>query len=89
MCHHSAESYSLSFFLIMLRVVIFTKQINSVCHPFNEKGNDFLRVLFAPSKYCCVLLCSSCPVIEDNGESLKFNSQFESGNLRKAVQIRK
>uniref|UniRef100_A0AAQ4Q6F2 Cytosolic carboxypeptidase 1 n=1 Tax=Gasterosteus aculeatus aculeatus TaxID=481459 RepID=A0AAQ4Q6F2_GASAC len=31
----------------------------------------------------------SCPVIEDNGESLKFNSQFESGNLRKAVQIRK
>ncbi|KAI3372802.1 hypothetical protein L3Q82_023259 [Scortum barcoo] len=32
---------------------------------------------------------SSCPVIEDNGESLKFNSQFESGNLRKAVQVRK
>uniref|UniRef100_A0A671VH69 tubulin-glutamate carboxypeptidase n=1 Tax=Sparus aurata TaxID=8175 RepID=A0A671VH69_SPAAU len=31
----------------------------------------------------------SCPVIEDNGESLKFNSQFESGNLRKAVQVRK
>lgn len=31
----------------------------------------------------------SCPVIEDAGESLKFNSQFESGNLRKAVQIRK
>uniref|UniRef100_A0A8C9ZMQ1 Cytosolic carboxypeptidase 1 n=1 Tax=Sander lucioperca TaxID=283035 RepID=A0A8C9ZMQ1_SANLU len=31
----------------------------------------------------------SCPVIEDDGESLKFNSQFESGNLRKAVQIRK
>uniref|UniRef100_A0A8C2WS37 Cytosolic carboxypeptidase 1 n=1 Tax=Cyclopterus lumpus TaxID=8103 RepID=A0A8C2WS37_CYCLU len=31
----------------------------------------------------------SCPVIEDNGESLKFNSQFESGNLRKAVQMRK
>ncbi|XP_037536287.1 cytosolic carboxypeptidase 1 [Nematolebias whitei] len=32
---------------------------------------------------------TSCPVIEENGESLKFNSQFESGNLRKAVQIRK
>nr|XP_046243545.1 cytosolic carboxypeptidase 1 isoform X2 [Scatophagus argus] len=31
----------------------------------------------------------SCPVIEDNGDSLKFNSQFESGNLRKAVQVRK
>uniref|UniRef100_A0A3Q3BDI5 Cytosolic carboxypeptidase 1 n=1 Tax=Kryptolebias marmoratus TaxID=37003 RepID=A0A3Q3BDI5_KRYMA len=31
----------------------------------------------------------SCPVIEENGESLKFNSQFESGNLRKAVQVRK
>ncbi|XP_068994869.1 cytosolic carboxypeptidase 1 isoform X2 [Embiotoca jacksoni] len=31
----------------------------------------------------------SCPVIEDHGESLKFNSQFESGNLRKAVQVRK
>uniref|UniRef100_A0A673HA78 Cytosolic carboxypeptidase 1 n=1 Tax=Sinocyclocheilus rhinocerous TaxID=307959 RepID=A0A673HA78_9TELE len=30
----------------------------------------------------------SCPVI-DNGESLKFNSKFESGNLRKAVQVRK
>ncbi|XP_045890062.1 cytosolic carboxypeptidase 1 isoform X1 [Micropterus dolomieu] len=31
----------------------------------------------------------NCPVIEDSGESLKFNSQFESGNLRKAVQVRK
>ncbi|KAK7933804.1 hypothetical protein WMY93_004700 [Mugilogobius chulae] len=31
----------------------------------------------------------SCPVIEEDGESLKFNSQFESGNLRKAVQVRK
>ncbi|KAM9743726.1 cytosolic carboxypeptidase 1 isoform 2-T3 [Menidia menidia] len=31
----------------------------------------------------------SCPVTEDNGEFLKFNSQFESGNLRKAVQVRK
>ncbi|XP_026177502.1 cytosolic carboxypeptidase 1 isoform X4 [Mastacembelus armatus] len=31
----------------------------------------------------------SGPVIEDDGESLRFNSQFESGNLRKAVQIRK
>ncbi|KAM9823057.1 cytosolic carboxypeptidase 1 isoform 1-T1 [Syngnathus typhle] len=30
-----------------------------------------------------------CPVIESDGESLKFNSQFESGNLRKAIQIRK
>ncbi|KAK7146510.1 hypothetical protein R3I93_014072 [Phoxinus phoxinus] len=30
----------------------------------------------------------SCPVI-DNGESLKFNSKFESGNLRKAMQVRK
>ncbi|XP_028658239.1 cytosolic carboxypeptidase 1 isoform X1 [Erpetoichthys calabaricus] len=30
----------------------------------------------------------SCPVI-DEGESLKFNSQFESGNLRKAIQVRK
>ncbi|XP_077456293.1 cytosolic carboxypeptidase 1 isoform X3 [Stigmatopora argus] len=30
-----------------------------------------------------------CPVIESNGESLRFNSQFESGNLRKAIQIRK
>ncbi|XP_038161728.1 cytosolic carboxypeptidase 1 isoform X2 [Cyprinodon tularosa] len=29
------------------------------------------------------------PVIEENSESLKFNSQFESGNLRKAVQVRK
>ncbi|XP_056137454.1 cytosolic carboxypeptidase 1 [Lampris incognitus] len=32
---------------------------------------------------------TSCPVINDNGESLKFNSKFESGNLRKAVQVRK
>nr|XP_023857219.1 cytosolic carboxypeptidase 1 [Salvelinus alpinus] len=30
----------------------------------------------------------SCTVV-DGGESLKFNSQFESGNLRKAVQVRK
>ncbi|MCJ8735307.1 hypothetical protein PDJAM_G00245330 [Pangasius djambal] len=30
----------------------------------------------------------SCPLIDD-GESLKFNSQFESGNLRKAIQVRK
>ncbi|XP_076847678.1 cytosolic carboxypeptidase 1 isoform X2 [Brachyhypopomus gauderio] len=30
----------------------------------------------------------SCPVADD-GESLKFNSQFESGNLRKAIQVRK
>lgn len=29
-----------------------------------------------------------CPG-EDDGESLKFNSQFESGNLRKAIQVRK
>uniref|UniRef100_A0A673HDW9 Cytosolic carboxypeptidase 1 n=1 Tax=Sinocyclocheilus rhinocerous TaxID=307959 RepID=A0A673HDW9_9TELE len=28
-------------------------------------------------------------VFIDNGESLKFNSKFESGNLRKAVQVRK
>lgn len=36
-----------------------------------------------------VLICLfSCPVI-DNGESLKFNSKFESGNLRKAIQVRK
>ncbi|XP_019722667.1 cytosolic carboxypeptidase 1 isoform X1 [Hippocampus comes] len=31
----------------------------------------------------------SCPVIGSDGESLRFNSQFESGNLRKAIQIRK
>lgn len=31
----------------------------------------------------------SCPVIDEDGESLKFNSQFESGNLRKAIQVRK
>lgn len=31
----------------------------------------------------------SCPVIEDDGETLKFNSQFESGNLRKAIQVRR
>ncbi|XP_051964232.1 cytosolic carboxypeptidase 1 isoform X3 [Xyrauchen texanus] len=30
----------------------------------------------------------SCPIL-DNGESLKFNSKFESGNLRKAIQVRK
>ncbi|TSL97347.1 Cytosolic carboxypeptidase 1 [Bagarius yarrelli] len=30
----------------------------------------------------------SCPLIDDE-ESLKFNSQFESGNLRKAIQVRK
>uniref|UniRef100_A0A3B3QH41 Cytosolic carboxypeptidase 1 n=1 Tax=Paramormyrops kingsleyae TaxID=1676925 RepID=A0A3B3QH41_9TELE len=30
----------------------------------------------------------SCPVVDD-GECLKFNSLFESGNLRKAVQVRK
>lgn len=36
-----------------------------------------------------VTLWRFSPVIEDNGESLKFNSQFESGNLRKAVQVRK
>uniref|UniRef100_M4AQS0 Cytosolic carboxypeptidase 1 n=1 Tax=Xiphophorus maculatus TaxID=8083 RepID=M4AQS0_XIPMA len=29
------------------------------------------------------------PMIEENSESLKFNSQFESGNLRKAIQVRK
>ncbi|XP_043916833.1 cytosolic carboxypeptidase 1 [Protopterus annectens] len=29
-----------------------------------------------------------CPVM-DEGESLKFNSRFESGNLRKVIQIRK
>ncbi|KAM9810611.1 cytosolic carboxypeptidase 1 [Neosynchiropus ocellatus] len=31
----------------------------------------------------------SFQVVEDDGESLKFNSQFESGNLRKAIQVRK
>ncbi|KAM6958777.1 cytosolic carboxypeptidase 1 [Aplochiton taeniatus] len=30
----------------------------------------------------------SFPVIDD-GETLKFNSQFESGNLRKAIQVRR
>uniref|UniRef100_A0A6Q2X328 Cytosolic carboxypeptidase 1 n=1 Tax=Esox lucius TaxID=8010 RepID=A0A6Q2X328_ESOLU len=30
----------------------------------------------------------SSPVVDD-GESLKFNSQFESGNLRKAIQVRR
>ncbi|XP_030628006.1 cytosolic carboxypeptidase 1 [Chanos chanos] len=30
----------------------------------------------------------SVPVVTD-GETLKFNSQFESGNLRKAIQVRK
>lgn len=30
----------------------------------------------------------SCPVLEES-EILKFNSKFESGNLRKAIQIRK
>nr|XP_006006117.1 PREDICTED: cytosolic carboxypeptidase 1 isoform X1 [Latimeria chalumnae] len=30
----------------------------------------------------------NCPIPED-GEFLKFNSKFESGNLRKAIQIRK
>uniref|UniRef100_A0A8C5CR55 Cytosolic carboxypeptidase 1 n=1 Tax=Gadus morhua TaxID=8049 RepID=A0A8C5CR55_GADMO len=30
----------------------------------------------------------SGPVIADDGESLKFNSQFESGNLRKAIHVR-
>ncbi|XP_056629033.1 cytosolic carboxypeptidase 1 isoform X2 [Triplophysa dalaica] len=30
----------------------------------------------------------SSPIVE-NGESLKFNSKFESGNLRKAIQVRK
>ncbi|XP_015217670.1 cytosolic carboxypeptidase 1 isoform X2 [Lepisosteus oculatus] len=30
----------------------------------------------------------NCPVIEDR-EALKFNSRFESGNLRKAIQVRK
>uniref|UniRef100_A0AAY5K5K2 Cytosolic carboxypeptidase 1 n=1 Tax=Esox lucius TaxID=8010 RepID=A0AAY5K5K2_ESOLU len=34
------------------------------------------------------LLCFSSPVVDD-GESLKFNSQFESGNLRKAIQVRR
>lgn len=38
---------------------------------------------------CCCVSNFSCPVIEDNGESLKFNSQFESGNLRKAIQVRR
>lgn len=38
---------------------------------------------------CCHVSNFRCPVIEDNGESLKFNSQFESGNLRKAIQVRK
>lgn len=38
--------------------------------------------------YLSVQNCFSCPVI-DNGESLKFNSKFESGNLRKAIQVRK
>lgn len=33
-------------------------------------------------------LDKSCPVI-DNGNSLKFTSKFESGNLRKAIQVRK
>uniref|UniRef100_A0A8C7Z895 ATP/GTP binding carboxypeptidase 1 n=1 Tax=Oryzias sinensis TaxID=183150 RepID=A0A8C7Z895_9TELE len=31
----------------------------------------------------------NCPLVKDEGESLKFNSQFESGNLRKAIQVRK
>ncbi|XP_024130686.1 cytosolic carboxypeptidase 1 isoform X1 [Oryzias melastigma] len=31
----------------------------------------------------------NCPLVKDEGESLKFNSQFESGNLRKAIRVRK
>ncbi|XP_076010306.1 cytosolic carboxypeptidase 1 isoform X2 [Genypterus blacodes] len=59
------------------RLKIF-QDIDRLIHP-----NDILdKVLYD-------LDLPSSPVIEDDGESLKFNSQFESGNLRKAVQIRK
>lgn len=71
----------------MLNAVTFTKPITLIYHPYIGKGNDFSGELFVLPKYRC--FDSSCPVIEDNGESLRFNSQFESGNLRKAVQVRK
>ncbi|TRY99459.1 hypothetical protein DNTS_022999 [Danionella cerebrum] len=34
-------------------------------------------------------LDNQCSPAIDNGESLRFNSKFESGNLRKAIQVRK
>lgn len=40
-------------------------------------------------KMLSFVLSFSGPVVHDDGESLKFNSQFECGNLRKAVQVRK
>lgn len=75
-------------FLIIFSAVTFTGQIGSIHHPYTEKGNEFSTVSFCPLN-TAVFCWLSCPVIEDNGESLKFNSQFESGNLRKAVQVRK
>ena len=76
--HHS-ELMGLQF----VRAVTFTFHISPIDHLHLEKGNDFLKSVICSSS------CFSCPVIEDDGESLKFNSQFESGNLRKAVQVRK
>lgn len=57
------------------RMKIF-QDIERLIHPF-----DILdKVVYDLDK--------SCPVI-DNGNSLKFTSKFESGNLRKAIQVRK
>uniref|UniRef100_A0A674AFS4 Cytosolic carboxypeptidase 1 n=1 Tax=Salmo trutta TaxID=8032 RepID=A0A674AFS4_SALTR len=60
--------------------------------PFRTKIFQDIERLIHPNdildKVVYDLDIQSCPVV-DGGESLKFNSQFESGNLRKAVQVRK
>ncbi|XP_031686205.1 cytosolic carboxypeptidase 1 isoform X1 [Oncorhynchus kisutch] len=66
--------------------------VQSPLPPYRTKIFQDIERLIHPNdildKVVYDLDIQSCPVIDD-GESLKFNSQFESGNLRKAIQARK
>ncbi|XP_041756412.2 cytosolic carboxypeptidase 1 isoform X1 [Coregonus clupeaformis] len=66
--------------------------VQSPLPPYRTKIFQDIERLIHPNdildKVVYDLDIQSCPVVDD-GESLKFNSQFESGNLRKAVQVRK
>ncbi|XP_055774952.1 cytosolic carboxypeptidase 1-like isoform X3 [Salvelinus fontinalis] len=66
--------------------------VQSPLPPFRTKIFQDIERLIHPNdildKVVYDLDIQSCTVV-DGGGSLKFNSQFESGNLRKAVQVRK
>ncbi|XP_034152151.1 cytosolic carboxypeptidase 1 isoform X2 [Esox lucius] len=66
--------------------------VQSPLPPYRTKIFQDIERLIHPNdildKVVYDLDIQSSPVVDD-GESLKFNSQFESGNLRKAIQVRR